>query len=101
MLKRFATLIVVKQLQAFRGEKATSIYRPSKKAATEYTEDELEALKASDKFHRPDKGFSGTESSGQLKMRRCVGLLCSCLYRTRVAATGKKDKKKRLFSLSS
>ena len=26
--------------------------------------DELEALKATDKFHRPDKGFSGTESSG-------------------------------------
>jgi len=50
--------------KAFRGEKATSIYRPTKKAATEYTEDELEALKATDKFHRPDKGFAGTESSG-------------------------------------
>jgi SNW domain-containing protein 1 len=50
--------------KAFRGEQASSIYRPSKKAASEYTEDELEALKTTDKFHRPDKGFAGTESTG-------------------------------------
>jgi SNW domain-containing protein 1 len=47
--------------KAFRGEKASSIYRPSKTADTQYTDEEVEAMKASGKFHRPDKGFQGAD----------------------------------------
>lgn len=48
----------------FRAEKPTGIYRPTKNK-DEYTEEDLEKLKTSDRF-RPDKGFVGTEggSSG-------------------------------------
>eukprot|EP00041_Stephanoeca_diplocostata_P020493 m.460339 g.460339 ORF g.460339 m.460339 type:complete len:216 (+) comp21591_c1_seq3:138-785(+) len=51
--------------KAFRGEKATSIYRPSKNQDTEYTEEDVAALKSQDRFHRPDKGFQGADGVGQ------------------------------------
>jgi len=51
--------------KAFRGEKASSIYRPSKSAATEYTDAEVEELKSGGKFHRPDKGFQGADGRQQ------------------------------------
>lgn len=51
--------------KAFRGEKASSIYRPSKTGDTQYTEDEVEALKSGNKFHRPDKGFQGADGRHQ------------------------------------
>lgn len=46
----------------FRGEKGTSIYRPTKSGDTEYNESDLNELKAQgDKFHRADKGFTGAD----------------------------------------
>mmetsp|Transcript_55194 Transcript_55194/g.76540 ORF Transcript_55194/g.76540 Transcript_55194/m.76540 type:complete len:532 (+) Transcript_55194:78-1673(+) len=51
--------------KAFRGEKSSSIYRPTKRAETQYTDDEVEALKSGSKFHRPDKGFQGADGRQQ------------------------------------
>lgn len=50
--------------KAFRGERTTSIYRPTRNRDTEYTDEDLEKLKSSDRFQRPDKGFAGTEGAG-------------------------------------
>lgn len=48
--------------KAFRGESAKSIYRPTRGGGSQdYTEDEINDIKTADKFHRPDKGFNGTE----------------------------------------
>lgn len=49
--------------KAFRGEKASSIYRPTRNKETEYTEEDLAKLKSGDRFHRPDKGFAGADAS--------------------------------------
>jgi hypothetical protein len=41
---------------------ATSIYRPTRGGGSqEYTEDEIEEIKGKERFHRPDKGFTGTD----------------------------------------
>lgn len=53
--------------KAFRGEQATSIYRPGKAKDQEYTEEDVDAIRNADRFHRPDKGFSGTEGAGPAK----------------------------------
>lgn len=54
--------------KAFRGEKATSIYRPTRGGGSqEYTEDEIEEIKGKERFHRPDKGFSGTDGPSQAR----------------------------------
>jgi len=50
--------------KAFRGEKASSIYRPTRNKEETYTDEDLAKLKSSDKFHRPDKGFAGADASG-------------------------------------
>ena len=50
--------------QPFRGERASSIYKPGKQASEEFTEDDLAKLKATDRF-RPDKGFSGATGKSQ------------------------------------
>eukprot|EP00039_Didymoeca_costata_P032936 m.39957 g.39957 ORF g.39957 m.39957 type:complete len:532 (-) comp9613_c0_seq2:75-1670(-) len=48
----------------FRGEKATNIYRPSKKKEADYTDEDIEKIKKAERFHRPDKGFAGTDGDG-------------------------------------
>lgn len=58
----------------FRGERATSIYRPSK-SKEDFSEEDLEKLKSTDRF-RPDKGFTGAEAastrSGPVQFEKTV-----------------------------
>lgn len=54
--------------KAFRGDKASAnIYRPSRsKEGGEYTDEDIQAMKdSSEKFHRADKGFAGTDGPRQ------------------------------------